>query len=185
MSRLRHQRRLGAVAVAVITGSISFSVATPTISAEGIAPLPEPRRLLDTRPGESTYDGQFAGNGTRPAGTTLQLPIAGRAGIPADATSVVLNVTVTEPQAPGFVTVHPTGTSRPTASHLNFGAGETVANLVVARLGSDDALCSFSLAAAEVIIDVSGYFTGGENVGTDCPPDPPPPPAPTPLPAPG
>src|SRR5215468_7499998 len=60
-----------------------------------------PARLLDSRPGSVTVDGGGAGLGVRPAGSTTQLQVAGRAGVPADAASAVLNVTVTEPEAAG------------------------------------------------------------------------------------
>ena len=68
----------------------------PPGPATGYVSLPSPTRILDTRPDGTTVDGQFAAVGIRPLGTTLQLPTAGRAGVPADAKSVVLNVTVTE-----------------------------------------------------------------------------------------
>ena len=55
--------------------------------------LDAPQRLLDTRPGQFTADGMFAGGGIAPAGSTLQLLVAGRAGVPASAAAVILNVT--------------------------------------------------------------------------------------------
>ena len=45
-------------------------------------PLSQPARLLDTRPGTATIDGQFAGIGVREARTTLELVVAGRADVP-------------------------------------------------------------------------------------------------------
>ena len=47
--------------------------------------------------------------------------------------AVVLNVTVTDAQGPGFVTVYPCGAVRPLASSLNFVAGQTVPNAVIAQ----------------------------------------------------
>lgn len=124
-------------------------------------PLATPTRLLDTRPGQTTDDGQFAGQGIRPAGSTLTLDIAGRAGIPADAAAVVMNVTVTEPAAGGFATMFPCETGQPTASNLNYSAGQTIPNLVVAKIGSGGQVCLFTLAAAHYIVDVAGYFPAG------------------------
>ena len=72
--------------------------------------LPEQRRAVtteragaaaDTRPGSPTADGLFAGVGLRPAGSVLALTAGGRAGVPAGAGSVVLNVTVTGPVGSG------------------------------------------------------------------------------------
>ena len=50
--------------------------------------------------------------------------------------AVVLNVTVAEAVSSGFVTVCPWGEARPLASKLNFVAGQTVANSVVAKVGA-------------------------------------------------
>ena len=99
-------------------------------------PLATPARLLDTRPGAPTADGQFAGGGLRPAGSVTQLPVLNRAGVPGTAATVVLNVTVTGATAPGFVTVFPCGQPVPNASNLNFDAGATVPNAVVASVGT-------------------------------------------------
>jgi hypothetical protein len=76
------------------------------------------------------------------------------------ADAVVLNVTVTDPTGPGFVTVHPCGQPRPLASSLNFVAGQTVPNLVVAKLGVDGQLCLFTTATIDLVADVSGWFGG-------------------------
>ena len=65
--------------------------------------------------------------GARTAGSTLTVNIAGRGGVPADATAVSLNVTATNPQGPGFITVYPCG-NRPNTSNLNYTAGQTIAN---------------------------------------------------------
>jgi hypothetical protein len=72
----------------------------------------------------------------------------------------VLNVTVTEPSAGGYVTVWPTTDARPNASNLNFGPGQTVPNLVVCKLGTDGSVSLFNAAgSSHVIADVVGYFT--------------------------
>jgi hypothetical protein len=117
-----------------------------------------PARLLDTRSGYPTADGAFAGGGLRPAGSVLELPVAGRGGVPLDAKSVVLNVTVAEAQAPGFVTVFPCGTALPTASNVNYLAGSVIPNAVIAKVGAGGSVCLFTYAATHLIVDVNGYF---------------------------
>ena len=77
-------------------------------AGSGFAPL-TPGRLMDSRAGQSTVDGQFAGIGVRAAGATTELEVGGRGGVPMDAAAVVLNVTVTDPEGSGFVTVYPCG----------------------------------------------------------------------------
>ncbi|MEY2415871.1 MAG: hypothetical protein QOH53_1205, partial [Ilumatobacteraceae bacterium] len=119
-----------------------------------------PARVLDTRPGQTTVDGVQQGEGIRTPGTITQLQITGRASVPADATSVVLNVTVTEAQNAGFVTVYPCGTAIPTASNINFVTGSTVANLVVAKIGAGGAVCIYNNQGTHLVVDVNGYFPG-------------------------
>ena len=114
-------------------------------------------------PGLSTVDGQFAGIGVRAAGSVTELQVAGRGGVPADAAAVVLNVTVTGAQGSGFVTVFPCGEALPTASNLNFVAGETVPNAVIAKVGAGGKVCLFTQSATHLIVDVNGYFPAGSG----------------------
>lgn len=130
-----------------------------SLPAATFSPLPEPRRLLDSRPGEATYDSSFRGGGLQQSGATLQLPVAGRAGIPPDATAVVLNVTSTGSTEPGFVTAHPQGSPLPTSSNVNFVDGRTVANLVIAGLGPTGDVCLFTRGATHLVVDIAGWLT--------------------------
>src|SRR5688572_16066576 len=83
-------------------------------------------RLLDTR--ESTSVG--------PRGVT-DLVVTGRGGVPAAGVgAVALNVTVTNPTASSFLTVWPTGAAMPLAANLNFLPGQTVPNMVIAKVGA-------------------------------------------------
>ena len=67
---------------------------------------------------------------------TSVIDVAGANGVPADATAAVLNITATQPDAPGWITVWPCGEPPPLASNLNVTAGQTVANLVISEIGS-------------------------------------------------
>ncbi len=112
----------------------------------GISPL----RALDTR-----ISGPCVGS--LPRSLTVR---GGGRGIPADASAVALNVTVTEPSAAGFLTVWPTGAARPTASNLNFEAGQTVPNMVTARIGTDGRIdIASNQGCPHVIVDIAGYYT--------------------------
>ena len=106
----------------------------------------------------TTVDGQAQGIGQRPAGSVTELQIAGRAGVPADASAVVLNLAVTGAQSAGFITVFPCGTERPNAASLNYTAGQTVPNAVIAKVGTGGKVCLFTLGATDLIADVNGYF---------------------------
>jgi Zn-dependent metalloprotease len=118
-----------------------------------------PARLLETRGGLSTIDGQFNGIGMRNAGTTTALTVANRGGVSADPTAVILNVTVTDAQAAGYITVYPCGSDRPNASSLNYIAGSTVANAVIVKVGVSGQICLYTQSATNLITDITGYFT--------------------------
>ena len=123
-----------------------------------------PSRLLDSRPTGVTVDGQNQAVGVRPAGQVYELQVTGRAGVPADAIAAVLNVTVTSPEAAGYVTLFPCGAPLPNASTVNFNAGDTVANLSITRLGTPGGkVCLYSSVATHVIVDVNAYFPGGAS----------------------
>ena len=47
----------------------------------------------------------------------------------------------------------------PTTSNLNFGAGATVANLAISKVGVGGKVCLFSSAPAHLIADVNGTVT--------------------------
>jgi hypothetical protein len=83
--------------------------------------------------------------------------VGGFFGVPDDATAVVLNVTVINPAAPGFLTVFPFGAAQPFASNINYVAGEVVPNLVEVGIGSAGDVSIFSLAKTDLVVDVEGY----------------------------
>jgi hypothetical protein len=122
-----------------------------------------PARLLDTRLGSPTTDGQQTGIGPITAASPLQLPLAGRVGIPADATAAIINVTVTNPTADGFLTLWSARAPKPNASTINFVAGQTVANMTILGLGvgnGTEGMIDISNYAGhvDVVVDVLGWF---------------------------
>jgi hypothetical protein len=74
--------------------------------------------------------------------------------------AVVLNVTATETDSGGYLTVWPSGAAQPFASSLNYErAGETVPNHVLVPVGADGRVLLFTSAGTHLIADVAGYFT--------------------------
>jgi hypothetical protein len=114
-----------------------------------------PVRVLDTRNGTGGYDAPVGPGGT------ISLPVAGVGGVPSTGvTAVVLNVTATDPTASSYVTVYPDGSARPTASSLNFTAGETIANLVVVPVGADGDVDFYNnTGSTDLVADLEGYYT--------------------------
>jgi hypothetical protein len=102
----------------------------------------------------------------------IQLPVVGRElvgpdgitrTIPADAAAVSVNVTSVDAVSQGFVTVWPCGVDRPTASNVNFPGGSRVANGVIAPIGANGAICLYSHAGSDLVVDVAGWFVGGSS----------------------
>jgi trimeric autotransporter adhesin len=141
-----------------LTSSNSFTVTVTAAAASAEYGALQGGRLADTRPGELTADGQFEGIGIRDAGSTLQLKVATRGGVAADAVAVALNVTAVGASGDGFVTVFPCGSDRPTASNLNFTAGSITPNAVITQIGNGGNVCLFVSAATHLVVDVNGYF---------------------------
>ncbi|GAF89031.1 unnamed protein product, partial [marine sediment metagenome] len=97
------------------------------------------------------------------AGQTLELQVTGVAGVPLNADAVALNMTVVNAQSAGFATVYPCGQTRPEASNLNYAAGQTIPNLVIAKPGVGGKVCIYSYATVDVLADVSGFFPAGSG----------------------
>ena len=72
----------------------------------------------------------------------------------------MLNVTVTEPHAAGYVTVFPCGIAAPLASNVNFVTDQTVANATIAKIGQDGQVCIYNSQATHLVVDVTGFFPG-------------------------
>ena len=112
-----------------------------------------PCRVADTRDPAGPYGGPALS-----AGVERTFVFAGRCSIPATAKAVSLNVTVTQPAAPGFVVLYPGGSPAPTVSAINFRAGQTRANNAIVPLGTGGTLAVQSAAPTHFILDVNGYF---------------------------
>ncbi|HEX3089486.1 MAG TPA: M4 family metallopeptidase, partial [Ilumatobacteraceae bacterium] len=175
-SNVKIRFRLGSDSSIGASGWFIDDLSVYTCAAAPTSPNPQtsfvslvPGRLLESRGGQSTVDGLFNGVGLRGAGSVTALPVLGRGGVGGDADAVVLNVTVTDPQAAGFVTVFPCGSAQPNASSLNYVAGATVANAVVVKVGDGGQVCLFTQSATHLIADVNGYFPAGSGLASLVP----------------
>jgi hypothetical protein len=112
-----------------------------------------PTRVMDTREG---LGGPKLEVGEDRA---LALPV------PGGAAGVVLNVTVTNPEGPGFVAVYPAGTPRPGTSSVNFVAGQTVSNSVTVGVAGSTVLL-YGIARTDVVVDVMAYYAQSNFVSS-------------------
>ena len=140
---------VGVSAIALLNGPTPARAAG---TGGAYTPLP-PSRILDTRDGTGQVPAQPVGQGQ-----TLDVQVGGRGNVPTTATAAVLNVTVTGTTAASYLTVYPTGATRPVASNLNWVAGETIPNLVEVGLGTSGQVTVYNaIGTVHVILDVAGY----------------------------
>ena len=149
------------VAHNVVGPSQPSSPSAAVVVGSGYSAL-DPVRIFDSRPGEP--QGAVVIDQQRYGGANvLRVAVAGVGGVPSSgAGAVSLNVTVVDPIGPGFVTVFPCG-ALPLASSVNFVAGATVANAVIAPLSAAGEVCFFASVDAYVLADVNGWFVAGDG----------------------
>jgi hypothetical protein len=126
----------------------------PTPGGSRFHPM-NPVRVLDDRV-HVGLTGRFSPNWAR------KLTVTGASGVPVGATSIVMNTTATNGTLGSFLTVFPDDpfVTRPNASNVNFGAGQTIPNLVMVKLGANGAVYVYNqLGYVDVIGDVVGYFS--------------------------
>jgi glucose/arabinose dehydrogenase len=115
-----------------------------------------PCRVVDTRDPPSPWGGprlEF--------GEDRVFTLAGQCGISPTATSVAVNVTVTQPTEVGYLVIVPTTLGVGETSAINFTAGQTRANNAIVTLGTDGVVavrCGMPTGGVHLIVDVFGYF---------------------------
>jgi hypothetical protein len=149
------------------TGTLTIGGQTVTVEQAGapqagamkFVPLP-PCRIVDTR-GETGQTGAF-GPPFMAAGSQRDFPLPqGACNIPVNATAYSLNVTVVPRGGLSYLTLFPTGQSRPLVSTLNSFEGRIKANAAIVPAGSGGGVSVFVTNETHVILDVNGYFVDG------------------------
>jgi spore germination protein YaaH len=155
------------------TADVVFDVTgyfTPDMTGATYHALP-PTRILDTRNGTGGLAGAFGSH------VACAFQVTGAGGVPAGATAVTGNLTVTGQTSVGYLFMGPTPMNWPTSSTLNFPRNDDRANAVTVALGTGGTL-SVTYAApsygptAQVIFDVTGYFTPDASGSTYVPLNP-------------
>lgn len=114
-------------------------------------------RIVNTRPTDIPGVGALASGESRDFFVQLLAEQAARRS--RSLVAVVLNVTAVRPTERGFFTFWPAGEPRPSASNLNFAAGDTRANLVVVGVGEDSGVSVYnSSGSADLLVDIVGVY---------------------------
>lgn len=157
----------------VILDLEGYFTATPANATAGLlSPLAAPYRAMDTRTGLNTAPGPLPGGAP---GREFQ--VDGNAGlltgppIPAEAGSVVLNLTAVDGTAPlSYLSVYPAAAgpapcpANQSTSNLNFPAGRALANRVTVSVGAGGSICIYNNSGtADAVIDLIGWYSGGSG----------------------
>ncbi len=131
-----------------------------------------PCRLADTR----VVGGPITGGGTRGffgwvlSNYSSQGGSSTNCGVPNNPSALMLNFTVVNATASGWLTVFPFGTTKPLAANLNYAPGQIVGNEIAAKMTIGSATSDFSIYAqgtTDVVIDVVGYFMAPQATALD------------------
>ena len=160
-----------APATALAPVALSTVAAADGLGAGGEYHAIAPARIYDSRPTSAVNEGAPGpkpANGNQPV---FDIALLGQGGVPADAANVlavVVNITVTEPTASGWLNAYGKDAPAGTASIVNFSANQTVPNLSIVRPGTDGKLTiklfsGVASGTAQVVVDVFGWFSTSAN----------------------
>src|ERR1022692_3728065 len=161
-----------AIIPAGTTGKISIYAASTTnvivdvngyfapVSGSTLAFYPlTPCRVADTR--HSGYP-QGLGPPSLPGGQERQFPILNATTtcniLSSGVAAYSLNFGVVPHGPLGYITVWPTGESRPTVSTLNDIPGQVIANAAIVVAGTNGKVSVYPTSDTDVVIDINGYF---------------------------
>ena len=92
--------------------------------------------MISSTSAEGSRDASLSGPNPLAGGIPRPFTLGGKCGTAPTASGLILNLTVTQPTAAGFVTLYPGGTGVPATSTINFRAGVTRANSAIVRVGA-------------------------------------------------
>ena len=116
-----------------------------------------PCRLVDTR----NPNGPLGGPALQPSANRTFV-LTGTCGVPSTAKALMLNLTVVNPAATGFLTLYPSNQSAPATSTINFVPGIVRSNNATVGLATDASggitVKNGSVGTVHFVLDVTGYY---------------------------
>jgi hypothetical protein len=143
-----------AASVDVVADLVGYYVTFSSVAPHSSVFVPAtPSRILDTR------DGVGAPQAPLGPGGQVDVQVAGAAGVPANASAAVLNVTAVDGTADSYLTTWPDNETRPGTSTLDFTPGQVVSNLDAVAIGPDRLVDVWNHAGSvNAVADLFGYF---------------------------
>ncbi|MEN9505219.1 MAG: hypothetical protein RI958_1145 [Actinomycetota bacterium] len=151
----------GPATVRLVAAPSGTVIDFPVTVFDTLTPV-NPGRVFDTRAGESPDALRSVPKSKVGPTNVLQVQMTDLASlVPADGVAAVsLNVVATGSSAGGFITVYPCG-DRKEVSSVNFSAGATVANAVIAPVSDTGKVCFYANTPVDVVVDVNGWYATG------------------------
>jgi hypothetical protein len=156
---LKNTAELSSGTVQLIADVSGYFARSPFETApESFTPI-DPARVLDTRNGTGAAKGKVAAYGSIPVN------IAGyyyNSGVAFDSGDVSVHLTVTDTSGSGYLTAYSNDSaSMPTASSLNFTAGQTVSNTLIVPVGGSGKIRIYngSTGSVDIVADITGFYT--------------------------
>ena len=147
----------------------SASTPTPPPTSSSTPPDGSPPRPATHRwcrracwtpdPATTTIDGQYAGQGQQPAGSTLETPNHRTRRRPHQRSS--RRPSTSPPSTPAHQASSrstPATHPDPLASSLNYTTGTTIPNELISKLSTTGTICIYTHAATDLIIDTTGWL---------------------------
>ena len=158
---------VGSIATDIIVDSFGWTNSVNELRVKS------PARVIDTRQAAQWPYAALS------SGSQLEVRIAGKSGVPTDASAALLTLTAVDGTAGGYVTAWPCDQPKPQSSVLNLWPGVLHSNLALLQLSSvNGSICvqstTYDGSPLHVIVDAVGWLTGGP-ARQPPPPDPPPP----------
>jgi uncharacterized repeat protein (TIGR03803 family) len=132
-----------------------FRLSGPSATAVQFVPV-TPCRLADTRP-DHGGSGPIQGRTFQIFNLQQLAQTKGCADL-SSATAYSLNIAVVPQRTLAYLTLWPTGGSRPGVATLNSLDGRIKANAAIVRAGSAGAVSVYATHTTDVVIDIDGYF---------------------------
>jgi hypothetical protein len=149
---MRTGSRLVLLTIVTVLGAVSATAQTGPYQFFAVPPC----RIVDTRNPNSTNGGPIMGTNSQ-----RDFTVRGNCGIPTSAKAVSLNVTITGATQSSFLTLWPSGGTRPVVSTINFNQNDpALANgaIVGVSTNATDLSVYNNFGNVHVILDVTGYF---------------------------
>ncbi len=131
--------------------------------------LATPVRLLESRAGLTgciVPGTPLTGTGDPNANPNLDLLLQGRSpvaapcnSIPATAQVLVGNATSVLPTGGGYLTIYPSGGTRPTVASSNYAGNDVINGSFAVKLGADGKFKIYTFATTHLVVDILGYYS--------------------------